>query len=63
MSNNTQYKVPRDITVTFILSVVTFFIGMCLDEDAMMVAGLVVVVVLSMSVHILEAIHDLGDKR
>jgi anaerobic C4-dicarboxylate transporter len=53
---NEIMKLSRNIKMTWILSVLLFVAGICVESDAATAASVVIFVVLSVTVEILEAI-------
>jgi hypothetical protein len=55
-----KYKVPINIKGMFGFNVGLFILSLILGESAALAASVIIFVILSVSIHILEAIHDIG---
>ena len=59
---NVNYKLSKEIKWTFILNVLLFFVAMFFHIEIAIATSVIIFVILSVSIQILEAIHDVGDK-
>lgn len=57
-----KYKLSKEIKWTFILNVMLFFVAMFFHMEIAIATSAVIFVILSVSIQILEAIYDVGNK-
>lgn len=57
-----NYKLPTQFKLMFILALILFLGGAVVHSDLNSAVGAIILVILSISVEILEAISDLKDK-
>lgn len=56
-------RIPAIFLVMFVLSLITYIRGLVIDDVPMRYFGLSMCVVLTCTVEILEAIHDISHKK
>jgi hypothetical protein len=58
MDDEMKYKVSTDIKLTFLCSIGLGIIGLVTGNTPVVLTSILIFVVLSSTIHILEAIHD-----